>query len=76
MPRLDEFFSLLRNERLEAFNHPPRDTTHIVNGSRRYQNNIQSYAYLIPMISLRLNQYFSEFCNLKKQTKNKTKANI
>ena len=26
------------------------------------------------MISLRLNQYFSDFCNLKKQTNNKTKA--
>ena len=39
----------------------------VKNGSRHYLNNIQPYAYLIPMISLRLNQYFSDFCNLKKK---------
>ena len=32
--------------------------------------------YLIPMISLRLNQYFSDFCNLEKQTKKKKQKQI
>ena len=32
--------------------------------------------YLVPMISLRLNQYFSDFCNLEKKTKKKKQKQI